>query len=42
MFRNLKEHEMEFKRFSRNDEDRRKRSFTVKAIANLDEEEDEL
>ena len=42
LFRNLEEHEMELKRFSRNDEDRRKRSLALKAIANLDDEKDEL
>ena len=42
LFGNLEEHEMELKRFSKNDEDRRKRSLALKATVNHDEEEDEL
>ena len=41
LFGNLEEHEMELKRFSRNDEDRRKKSLALKAAANFDEDEDE-
>ena len=41
LFGNLEKHEMELKRFSKNDNDRKK-SLPLKPIANFDDDEDEL
>ena len=42
LFGNLEKHEMELKRFLRNDEDRGKKTLTLKAITNFDKDEKDL
>ena len=42
LFGNLEEHEMDLKRFSKNDEDRRKQCLALKVVTNFDDDEEEL
>ena len=42
LFRNLDEHEMELRRFTRNDDDRKMKSLDFKAIVNFYDDEDDL
>ena len=41
LFGNLKEHEMELKSFSRNDDNRKKKSLTFKAVANFNDDDND-
>ena len=41
LFGNLEDHEMELKRYSKNDEEKRRRGLALKATVNLDDEEED-